>query len=93
MIEYSTTIQAGLVKRLHVDQARIRHNSKTGDDLPVLTVQARGGPFKAHEVVIDGPSKLVYNGDTLSCGAKVWISTDAEVTTILRESTTTEEAA
>lgn len=84
MQEINTTLEAGLIKRLHVDQHRIKANIKDGTDLPVLTVQARGGPYKAHEIVIDGPSKLVYNGNTLSCGAKVWISTESEVTLILR---------
>lgn len=84
MIEESRTLRKGLIKRLHVDQARIKANAKNGTDLPVLTVQAAGGPYKAHEVEIDGPSKLVYDGRTLSCGAKVWIETTAEVTTILR---------
>jgi hypothetical protein len=85
MIEHSTTIRAGLVKRLHVDQHRIKHNTKTGDDLPVLTVQAQGGPYKAHEVEILGPSRLVYDGRTLSCGAKVWIECDAEVVLTVRD--------
>lgn len=84
MIEKPTTIRAGLVKRLHVDQHRIKANAKNGTDLPVLTVQAAGGPYKAHEVEIDGPSKLVYDGRTLSCGAKVWLYTEAEVRLTLR---------
>lgn len=87
MIETPFTIRGGLIKRIHVDQHRIKSNAKTGADEPVLTVQATGGPYKAHEVEIKGPSKVVYDGRTLSCGAKVWIETTAEVSTLLREET------
>lgn len=86
MIEEPTTIRAGLLKRIHVDQHRIKHNAKTGEDLPVLTVQAQGGPYKGHEIEVHGPSKIVYDGRTLSCGAKVWIETEAEVEVVLRDS-------
>ena len=34
----------------------------------------------AHEIEILGPSKIVYSPDKpLSCGARVWIETDADV--------------
>lgn len=84
MIEESSTIREGLIKRIHVDQARIRANTKNGTDLPALTVQAAGGPYKAHEVDIFGPSRLVYDGSMLSCGARVWVESKAEVRTTLR---------
>ena len=86
MNETPTVIPAGLLKRLHVDQHRIRSNHKDGSDLPVLTIQARGGPYGAHEVLVDGPSRFVYREENpLSCGARVFVETTAEVTTILRE--------
>ena len=76
----NTTLRKGLIKRIHVDQHRIRKNRKEGGDLPVLTVQARGGPYKGHHVLIQGPSELVYSPNKpLSCGARVWIHTTAEV--------------
>lgn len=85
MIEAPTTIHEGLLKRIHVDQARIKWNIKNEGDLPVLTVQARGGPYKAHEVEIDGPTRIVYAPhDPLSCGARCWIETTAEVRTVVR---------
>lgn len=84
MNERATTIPAGYIKRVHVDQHRIKSNVKNGENLPVLTVQAKGGPYKAHEVLIDGPSKMVYDGTTLSCGAKCWLETEAEITTIVQ---------
>jgi hypothetical protein len=92
MIEEPTTIRAGLIKRIHVDQHRIKHNAKTGDDLPVLTVQAQGGPYKGHEINVDGPSHIVYDGRTLSCGAKVWIETTAAVDIVLRQGVSQEVA-
>jgi hypothetical protein len=85
MIEEPTTIREGLIKRIHVDQHRIKSNAKSGADEPVLTVQAQGGPYKAHEVEVKGPSRIIYDGRTLSCGAKAWIETTAEVETIIRQ--------
>lgn len=86
MIEEPTTIREGLIKRVHVDQHRIKANLKNGTDLPVVTVQAKGGPYKGHEVTIDGPSRVIYRGeDPLSCGARVWIETTAAVTVQVNE--------
>lgn len=85
MIETPTVLTAGTVKRVHVDQHRIKANAKNGTNLPVLTVQAQGGPYKAHEVEVRGPSKIIYDGRTLSCGAKCWIETAAEVATIVQD--------
>lgn len=72
------------LKRIHVNQHRIRSNHKTGANEPVLTVKSSKTNQYAHEVEILGPSKLVYAGPgadrkPLSCGARVWIETDAEV--------------
>ena len=58
----------------------IRKNNKTGERNPVLTVKTSKSNQYAHEVEIDGPSKVIYSPDKpLSCGAKVWIETDSEV--------------
>ncbi len=68
---------------IHVNQHNIKHNSKTGDNKPVLTVKTYKSNDYAHEVVINGPCKIVYRpNDPLSCGAKVWIETQDEVTTL-----------
>lgn len=85
MIETSSVLRAGIVKRIHVDQKRIKANLRDGTDLPPLTVQALGGPYKAHEVEIYGLSRMVYDGTVLSCGARVWLETMGEVKTIVRE--------
>jgi len=86
VIEETTTIREGLIKRIHIDQHRIKANLRDGTDLPVVTVQARGGPYKGHEVSIDGPSQVIYRGDDpLSCGARVWIESKAPVTIQVHE--------
>ena len=65
---------------IHVNQHVIKSNAKTGERKPVLTVKTYKSNTYAHEVTINGPSKIVYSPDKpLSCGAKVWIETTAEV--------------
>ena len=68
-----------MIKRIHINQHNIRHNAKNPDDLrPPITIKTYNGNAKTFEVTIDGPSKLVYSPDNpLSCGAKVWIETEA----------------
>jgi len=65
---------------IHVNQHKIRANTKTGCREPVLTVKQSGSNRYAASVQINGPSTLVYRPDKpLSCGARVWIETYAEV--------------
>lgn len=70
-------------KRLHVNQHVIKRNNKViegGDLEPVITVKHKGGNTYAHRAKILGPSEVVYSPDKpLSCGAKVWVETTAEV--------------
>lgn len=85
MIEHAVKLPAGTIKRIHVDQKRIRKNTKQGTDLAAITVQTSKGPIKCHEVAIDGPSKMVYRPhDPLSCGARLWIETKGAVETSVR---------
>jgi len=66
--------------RIHVNQHIIKRNAKTGEREPVITVKQGRNNTYAHSVQILGPSIMVYSPDKpLSCGAKVWIETDAEV--------------
>lgn len=67
---------------IHVNRQHIAMNAKDGGNRPVYTIKRGGQTRYAREVVIDGPSRLVYNGDQLSCGARAWIETDAELTLI-----------
>jgi|TARA_R110000851_G_scaffold18272_3_gene57557 hypothetical protein len=65
--------------KIHINQHIIKSNGKTGDNDPVITVKTYKENRYAHEVIINGPSRLVYSPDKpLSCGAKVWIETDSE---------------
>ena len=66
---------------IHVNQHVIKKNRKTETILPVLTVKTYKSNVYAFEVEILGPSKVVYSPNTpLSCGAHVWIETEADVT-------------
>jgi hypothetical protein len=63
------------IKRLHVDRRRVRAGEPNA-----VTIQTSKGPIKAQRVEIRGPSTFVYSPDKpLSCGAKAWIETRAEV--------------
>ena len=68
------------MKRIHINQHIIKRNSKTGQREPVITVKEGRTNTYAQSVEILGPSKVVYSPEKpLSCGAKVWIETDAEI--------------
>tara|TARA_R100000234_G_scaffold100708_1_gene69644 strand:- start:1009 stop:1224 length:216 start_codon:yes stop_codon:yes gene_type:complete len=68
------------MKRIHVNMHKVRANKKHGTNEPVLTIKEGKSNTYCHEVDILGPSKLVYRPDKpLSCGARVWIETDAEI--------------
>jgi hypothetical protein len=65
---------------IHVNQHIIKRNRKTGESKPVLTCKTYKSNRYAHEVEIDGPSKVVYRPNKpLSCGAHVWIETESTV--------------
>jgi len=67
------------VKIIHVNRQHIAMNAKDGKDRPVYTIKDRGKTLYAREVIINGPSKLVYNGEQLYCGARAWIETDSDI--------------
>jgi hypothetical protein len=65
---------------IHVNQHNVRANLKLVEKLPVLTVKTYKSNTYANEVVINGPSRVVYSPDKpLSCGARVWVETEAVV--------------
>lgn len=69
-----------MVKKIHINQHVIKHNRKHGVDLPPCTIKEGSKNRYAREVVVNGPSKLVYSPDNpLSCGAVLWIETDSPV--------------
>lgn len=67
---------------IHVNRQHISMNAKDGKDRPVYTIKTGSKTRYGREVLIDGPSKMVYNGKQLSCGARAWIETDAEITLV-----------
>jgi len=73
-------LQDGYVKRLHVDKRVVQKNRKTGSKNPPITIQTSDGPIKCMKAEIHGPSTLEYSEKPLSCGARVFITTKAEVT-------------
>lgn len=67
---------------IHVNQHSIKSNKTKGTNLPVLTVKNYKSNTRCNSVEIKGPSKLIYSPDKpLKCGARVWLSTEAEVIT------------
>ena len=70
----------GTIKRLHVDQHKIKTNKKTGLYENVITIQWCGKAYKVKSAQIKGESRVVYSPDkALSCGAHVWVETRAAV--------------
>ncbi len=67
------------MKIIHVNRQHIAMNAKDGKNRPVYTIKNKGKTLYAREVIINGPSKLVYNGDQLKCGARAWIETDSDI--------------
>ena len=70
---------------VHVNQHAIKRNAKVdlAEVEPVLTVKTYKTNDYAFEVEIDGPARVVYRPHRpLSCGARVWIETEAGVRVI-----------
>lgn len=71
-----------MLKRIHVDQHTIRRNKTQGTNDPPISVKTYKDNTKCYEVEIKGESKVIYSPDKpLSCGARLWIETNAEVVT------------
>jgi hypothetical protein len=72
-------------KIIHVNQHKIRSNTRTGKREPVITCKTYKSNDYAKEVeVLDGSGdvacRIIYSPDKpLSCGAKVWIETNNEI--------------
>jgi len=70
---------------IHVNQHKIRGNLKHERNDPVITIKQGSKNTYCYEVAINGPSRVVYGGNTkplLSCGARVVIETESEVKVI-----------
>lgn len=85
MLKLVERIKDGVIKRLHVNMHVIRDNTKTGARNPPLTCKTGGKNLKASQIDIvdkDGAvvASIVYRpDDPLDCGARVWITSHAEV--------------
>jgi hypothetical protein len=70
-------------KYISVDREAIYRNAARGTNEPVLIVEYEDGrpPLYAHELVWDGPSRLVYRPDAAEGRlSSAWIETEAAVT-------------
>jgi hypothetical protein len=63
---------------IHVNRTHIAMNAKDGGNRPVYTVKDRDHIRYAREVLIRGPSRLIYDGTQLACGARAWVETEGE---------------
>lgn len=79
-----------MTKIIHVNRAFIAANIKDGGRRPCVTMKDGGKARYATSIEIHGPSRVGELGDQLSCGARVWIETEADVT--LTNEMTFEEA-
>ena len=76
----TTRLKPSMKTIIHVNQHVVKANAKNGTTDPVLTVKDYKSNRYAHAVDIKGESRVVYSPDKpLSCGARVWIETHAEV--------------
>ena len=69
-----------MIKRIHINQHVIKANRKSGEVNPCITVKTYKKNVYGSTVQILGDSKVVYRPEKpLSCGAHVWIETEADV--------------
>ena len=79
------SLQTGYLKRIHVNQHKIKANTKNGTEDPVITVKVNKSKvfakanYYANSIDIEGESRIVYSKKPLNCGARVWIETKAAV--------------
>ena len=68
------------MKIIHINRNVIQQNAKHGRDDPVVRVEENGVVKYCMEVIIRGPSHMVYSPKKpRPCGAKLWIETEADV--------------
>jgi len=68
------------MKIIHINRNIIQRNNKRGEQEPVVRVEDNGKVVYCMEVVIKGPSRMVYRPEKpRPCGAKLWIETESEI--------------
>ena len=76
---------------IHVNQHKIKANTKHGTTDPCLTVKSYKDNRYAHEAIIKDSqgnevARIVYRPhDPLSCGARCWIETTLKVETLVKD--------
>ncbi len=60
-------------KTIHVHQQKIRKGE------PAIIVRTYKGSEHFTKVEIQGPSTMIHSSEPDRCGARVWITTEAEV--------------
>lgn len=71
--------------RIHINQHKIKSNTKTGRRDPVITCKTYKDNKYANEVIIKDDNgkevaRVIYSPDKpMDCGAKVWIETTNEI--------------
>lgn len=71
-----------MIKRIHVNQHKIKSNTKHNKSDPVVTVKTSNDNYYGNRVEIEGPCtiKTIYDDEDnkmLPCGARVWIETQS----------------
>lgn len=66
------TLEAGTVKRIHVDRRVLAQNRNNGENKPAYTIQTSKGPIKARVVKIEGVLEFNQYNKPLSCGARMY---------------------
>jgi hypothetical protein len=65
---------------IHINRNVIQRNNKHGLEEPVCRVEQNGVVRYCMEVIINGPSHMIYRPEKpRPCGAKLWIETYADV--------------
>ena len=74
------------MKIININRQRIDSNSKNNTKLPVISTRegANGTPTYSDQLaILDSQgvevARIIYNGDQLNCGARLWIETSNEV--------------
>jgi hypothetical protein len=68
------------LKIIHINRNIIQQNAKHGRDEPVCRVEENGKVTYCMEVIIKGPSQMIYRPNKpRPCGAKLWIETDSDI--------------
>lgn len=68
---------------ININRHRIQANAKHGENEPPIRISKGkyGRPTYAHEIAIEGPSRLIYDAGkpVLPCGARLAIATESDV--------------